>query len=177
MEDNKLSKTEAKEILSNLLNADRVAIIEPDDPVLAHSDGIVMWADNSNLLINNFTDSLKLKENILIELRNEFPDVNIVEVDFNMANDGWPGFGSATGLNVNSVVTFKNIYVPVFGTHLDTKFIETLRTLTDKNIIEIEANNVSPMGGSVRCLTHQSTGENAAKIIVAARYSVSIDNI
>ncbi len=39
----------------------------------------------------------------------------------------------------------------------------------EKPVIEVEANGVCDLGGSVRCLTWQLTGDNAEKLIMAAR--------
>lgn len=49
--------------------------------------------------------------------------------------------------------------------------LELIRANTDKEVVEINAEKVCPMGGSVRCLTWQLAGENAEKLITAAQAS------
>lgn len=169
--DNKLSIKQAKESLKQTLNAKSVAILEPDEEVLAHSDGMVMWLDEKTLLVNQYTDKA-FRKTVLDELQTSFPNVNIIEVpvEYGKNKKGeWEGFESACGVNLNSVLTFKNVYVPVFGMNHDAKAVEIIKQNTDKKVIEIDAKNVCPMGGSVRCLTWQLTGENAEKLIKAAR--------
>lgn len=170
--DNKLSKENAKQELKKTLNAKEVAIIEPDEDVLAHSDGMVMWLDEKTLLVNDYSKDKPFRDSVINELKASFPDTKIIEVPVvNVENKKgeWEGFESACGVNLNSVLTFKNIYVPVFGMAHDAKAVSIIKENTDKNVIEVDAKGVCPMGGSVRCLTWQLTGENAEKLILAAR--------
>ena len=51
----------------------------------------------------------------------------------------------------------------------DQKALRMIKQNTTKKVIPINAESVCPMGGSVRCLTWQVTGENAVKLIQAAR--------
>ena len=172
MEDNDLSYSEAKEALMDLLNATEVAILEPDEEVLAHSDGMVMWVDENTLLVNDYSVEPAFRDLVLDELRASFPSATIIEVPVeygqNKAGE-WEGFESACGVNLNSVLTFENIYVPIFNMAHDQRAVDIIRENTRKNVITINAEGVCPMGGSVRCLTWQLTGENAEKIILAAR--------
>ncbi len=170
--DNKLTIEKAKQELKKTLNAKEVAILEPDEESLAHSDGMVMWLDEKTLLVNDYAKDKPFRDSVINELKLSFPDTKIIEVPVvNVENKRgeWEGFESACGVNLNSVLTFRNVYVPVFGMAHDAKVIGIIKANTDKNIIEIDAKGVCPMGGSVRCLTWQLTGENAEKLINAAR--------
>ena len=81
MEDNNLSYEEAKQALKDKLGAKRVAIIEPDEDVLAHSDGMLMWLDKSTLLVNDYSEfDAEYHDSVLGELQESFPDVRIIEV-------------------------------------------------------------------------------------------------
>ena len=171
--DNRLAIKEAKEKLKSALNAKEVAILEPDEERLAHSDGMVMWLDEKTLLVNDYSSSDKaFRTLVLDELKTSFPDTKIIEVpvEFGKNKAGeWQGFESACGVNLNSVLTFKNVYVPVFGMSHDAKAVSIIKENTDKTVFEIDAKGVCPMGGSVRCLTWQLTGKNAERLILAAR--------
>ncbi len=169
MTDNGLTKDAAIQQLKTLLNATDVAIIEPDEPVLAHADGMVMWADENTLLVNDYSDDPQFRTTVLNELQSSFPGTSIVEVPVVFANNGWPGFESACGVNVNSLVTFNNIYVPVFDMPHSITATDIISQNTTKNVIAINADNICPMGGSVRCLAWQLSGDNARKLIEAAR--------
>lgn len=170
IEDNYLTKGSAKSELKRLLNAKEVAIIESDDDVLAHADGMVMWIEENSLLLNDYSSIDKsFRDVVYNELKAAFPSTKIIEVPFKEVNDAWKGFASATGINVNSTLSFNNIYVPVYGMEHEAIFFKLLKANTSKKIIKIKANGVSPMGGSVRCLTWQLTGNNAKRLIKAAR--------
>jgi agmatine/peptidylarginine deiminase len=173
LEDNDLNYREGKKILKKLLGATEVAILEPDEEVLAHSDGMVMWIDEEVLLVNNYKNkSLEFRENILAELKISFPTTRIIEVPVKYKENKvgeWEGFSSACGINLNSVMTPNNIYVPVFNMSHDQEVVKIIKQNTSKNVILINAEEVSHMGGSVRCLTWQITGVNAEKLVLAAK--------
>jgi agmatine/peptidylarginine deiminase len=172
MEDNHLTYAEAKAELKEIFGAKEVAILEPDEPVLAHSDGMVSWVDDDVLLVNDYSDQPVLRTKVLNELRQSFPGVTIIEipVEYKTNPPGqWDGFESACGVNLNSTVTYKNIYVPTFNMAHDNEAIAEIKKHTSKKVIPVNAENVCAMGGSVRCLTWQLTGENATKLIEAAR--------
>ena len=162
-----------KQALKDLLGAIEVAIVEPDEDALAHSDGMVMWIDENILLVNNYKNyDAKYRESVLAELKKSFPTTTIIEIPVKYKHNPpgvWEGFSSACGVNVNSVLTYNNIYVPVFNMEHDQIVIEIIKQNTNKNVITINAEGVCPMGGSVRCLTWQLTGANAENLILAAR--------
>lgn len=158
--------------MKKTLNATEVAILEPDEEVLAHSDGMVMWLEEKTLLVNDYSKDKAFRDLVMSELKMSFPDTRIIEIPVvNVENKKgeWKGFESACGVNLNLVLTFKNVYVPVFGMPHDQKAVGIIKENTGKKVIEIDAKGVCPMGGSVRCLTWQLTGDNAEKLILAAR--------
>jgi len=169
MTDNSLTKEQAKSQLQTLLNATQVAIIEPDEPVLAHADGMVMWLDENTLLVNDYSSDTAFRASVMTELQASFPGTAIIEVPVVFTSNGWPGFESACGVNLNAVMTYKNIYVPTFNMAHDQNAVNLIEQNTTKNVIAINAEGVCPMGGSARCLTWQIEGENARKLIENAR--------
>ena len=172
MEDNELSYDEAKQELKTALGAREVAILEPDEEVLAHSDGMVSWVDKNTLLVNDYSKIPSFRTVVMDELKASFPSAKIVEVPVEYKTNPkgqWDGFESACGVNLNSTVTYNNIYVPTFNMPHDQKALRMIKQNTTKKVIPINAESVCPMGGSVRCLTWQVTGENAVKLIQAAR--------
>ena len=172
MEDNNLTYERAKQEISTLLGAAEVAILEPDEETLAHSDGMVSWIDENTLLVNDYSSDPPFKTLIMDELLSAFPTVTIVEVPVEYTTNPpgqWDGFESACGVNLNAVVTYRNIYVPVFNMPHDQSVVDLIKQSTSKNVITINAESVCPMGGSVRCLTWQLTGLNAERLILAAR--------
>lgn len=172
MEDNELSYDEAKQELKMVLGAKEVAILEPDEEVLAHSDGMVSWIDKNTLLVNDYSKTPSFRTTVMDELKTSFPSAKIVEVPVEYKTNPkgqWDGFESACGVNLNATVTHNNIYVPTFNMPHDQKALSIIKQNTSKKVIPINAESVCPMGGSVRCLTWQVAGENAGKLIQAAR--------
>ncbi|MDQ9037093.1 agmatine deiminase family protein [Acinetobacter seifertii] len=173
MQDNELSYNEAKQELKATLGATEVAILEPDEEVLAHSDGMVSWVDKNTLLVNDYSKNPSFRSIIMKELKTSFPTAKIVEVPVEYKTNPkgqWEGFESACGVNLNATVTHNNIYVPTFNMPHDEKALTIIKQNTSKKVISVNAENVCPMGGSVRCLTWQVAGDNAVKLIQAARH-------
>lgn len=156
LEDNNLTIEEGKEKLKEVLNAKEVAIIEPDEDVLAHADGMVAFIDDNVLLVNKY-DHEKFRKDLIAELETSFPGVKIVEVpvEFSQNSKEWEGFNSACGVNLNLVLTNNNVYVPTFNSPNDEKVLKIIRENTSKKVIPVDASNICAMGGSVRCLTWQ----------------------
>jgi agmatine/peptidylarginine deiminase len=172
MEDNHLTHAAAKEELKEVLGAKEVAILEPDEIVLAHSDGMVSWVDDDVLLVNDYSDKPAFRAKILNELKQSFPGVTVIEIPVAYKTNPpgqWDGFESACGVNLNATVTYKNLYVPIFNMGHDNEVVQEIKKHTSKKVVPVNAENVCAMGGSVRCLTWQLTGENAARLIDAAK--------
>jgi agmatine/peptidylarginine deiminase len=172
LEDNNLTYEKGKEVLKNILGATEVAILEPDEDGLAHSDGMVSWIADDILLVNDYSEDSSYRELVMTELKAAFPNIKIIEVPviFHGNKPGeWEGFSSSCGVNLNATFTYRNIYVPTFGLANDAQVLDIIRKNTSKKVIPIPAAKVCPMGGSVRCLTWQVTGENAINIVEAAK--------
>lgn len=168
LEDNRLSISEAKDALKLVLGTEHVAIIPYDDEVLGHADGMVMFADENTVLVNRYDEPFRTE--VLAALRDGLPeDIEIVEVEAEFDFSEWDGFASACGINLNATVTNEHIYVPVFGTPNDDQTVELIASNTTKFVHEVNAEDVCFMGGSVRCLSWQLEGENALRLIEAAR--------
>jgi len=170
--DNGLSYVEGVNQLKSILNASEVAIIAPDEEVLAHADGMVSWIDDNTLIINDYSADETFRTKVMTELKRSFPGINIIEVPVTYTTNPagqWDGFESACGINLNATTTYNNIYVPVFNMPHEQEALDLISQNTTKQIIQINAEGVCAMGGSVRCLTWQLAGSNAEKMILAAR--------
>ena len=155
-----LTKTTARRILKRLLGATHVAIVkESPGDVTGHADGMVMWATDNKILLHEQEPSVHNK--IVNELKRSFPGVQIVVLEDHFVYEEWEGFGRACNIFVNSLVTNNFIYVPTFNMGVDTKMLSMIQSHTDKTVVEIPAENVCFMGGSVRCLTWNVDGKMA----------------
>ncbi len=169
LEDNKLSNDKAVQTLKKLLGASQVAVIPSDDSEgLAHADGMAMFLDNNTVALNKYEEPFR--SDVMNALNNAFPGVKVVEIETKFNDSVWDErFGSACGIYTNSIVTDKFIYLPQFGTKQDKKALTRIQENTSKKVVPIDASKVCYMGGSVRCLGWQVSGDNAKKLINAAR--------
>jgi agmatine/peptidylarginine deiminase len=167
--DNHLSKPKAIAFLRKQLGVAHVAILpaDPEDS-LAHADGMAMFIASNTVAFTAYGG--EFQESLQKELREAFPGIEIVEIETVFDGKAWdPKFGSANGIYVNATVTGRTIYLPVYGLETDAKAIAQIRARTDKEIVTVDASQIGQMGGSVRCLSGQMKGENARKLIEAAR--------
>lgn len=170
LSDNGLTKAEGVQQLKRFLNANEVAIIPADDPVLAHSDGMVMFGDENTLFVNEYDEPLHTA--IINELESVFPDINIIEVE-----TAWDEADptSACGVNLNATVTTSYIYMPHFGDSVSDKALKTIQENTAKQVIPVPASKVCKLGGSVRCLSWQQSGVHGNRIIQSLGNRVAPD--
>ena len=169
LSDNHLDKEQAVQILRDQLGVENVAIL-PADPEdrLAHADGMVLFTDSNTVAITRYGG--EFQKTLEQELRNAFPDVRMVEIESTFDDNAFdPNFGSAKGIYVNATVTDHTIYLPVYGLETDGPALAKIRASTPLDVIPIDARKIGQMGGSVRCLSTQMKGENARRLIEAAR--------
>ncbi len=160
-----LTMASAKKKLKRLLHASHVAIIkESPGDATGHADGMLMWSDDNTIILHD--QPATVKQAILHELRTAFPGVNVVIAPDYYKFDQWQGFTSACNIYVNSLVTNDYIYVPTFNDTHDDEMLNFIRRHTTKTVIEVPAEKVCFMGGSVRCLTWQLDGQFAGDILL-----------
>ena len=167
--DNHLEKPKAAALLREQLGVERVAIL-PSDPEdrLAHADGMAMFIASNTVAVTDYGG--RFQRSILQELLQAFPGVEIVEIETAFGSAPFdPAFGSAHGIHVNATVTDHFIYLPVYGGTTDARALAKIRAATDREVVPVDASQIGRMGGSVRCLSAQLKGENARRLIEAAR--------
>ena len=159
-----LTKSTAKDKLKELLGVKEVAIIrETPDDTTGHADGSVIWPMDDKIILLKSPESVHRE--IVQELQESFPGVQIVEIDDHIPNTTWGNYISAHNCFVNSIVTDNNIYMPIFHDRYDHQMLQLFQSHTNKNIVSISAEKVAMMGGSVRCLSWQIKGPNSIKIL------------
>ncbi|BDS12818.1 agmatine deiminase family protein [Aureispira anguillae] len=168
--DNNLTYTAAKTVLKNSLGLDQIAIIPNDDPNgLAHADGQVMFIDNNTIALTAYNDP-HFEGDIRAELLQSFPGIKLITIPTKVDTTIWdPNFSSSCGIHINSTVTQQYLYLPTFGTDTDQQALQLVQDNTTKIVVPVDASAVCQMGGSLRCLSWQVVGDNAKKIIEAAR--------
>ncbi|MDD2240043.1 MAG: agmatine deiminase family protein [Kiritimatiellae bacterium] len=167
--DNHLDRTQALALLHEHLGADQIAILpaDPDDR-LGHADGIAAFLGTNTVAITQGHDNYH--DAVVHQLRSAFPGIQIIELAWDEVNDAFdPEYGSATGLHLNATLTDRFLYVPVYGRESDARALEQIRAATDRVVVPVDAAQVGRLGGSVRCLGAQMKGDNARRLIKAAR--------
>jgi agmatine/peptidylarginine deiminase len=167
--DNGLGREEAITLLREQLEVEQVAIL-PADPedALGHADGMAAFIASNTVAITRGDGGAH--ETILRELREAFPGVGIVEIETEYDGEAFdPRYGSARGIHVNAIVTDRYLYLPVFGMATDAPALTAIRAASDREVVAVDASKVARLGGSVRCLGAQMKGDNARRLIEAAR--------
>ena len=167
--DNRLDGPQSIALLREELGVDQVAIL-PADPEdrLAHADGMAAFIASNVVAVTRYGGDFQTS--VVRELRAAFPEVEIVAIETEFGGQAFdPEFGSAQGLYVNATVTDRHIYLPVYGLETDAQALAQIRARTDREVVPVQAGKIAPLGGSVRCLSGQMKGENARKLIEAAR--------
>lgn len=164
LQDNHLSRKEGIAALEELLGATEVAIIPGDEPVMAHSDGMVMFSDENTLFVNRYEGAFR--KQVLNELKTAFPGIRLIEIDAKWdEDDSEIAVGSACGINLNATVTTNFIYMPHFGDIESDDAMDLIAENTDKAVIPVPASEVCKLGGSVRCLSWQQSGRQTGEVI------------
>lgn len=166
LEDNKLSYKEGVDSLKKLLGAKEVAIIPSDEPVMAHSDGMVMFVEENTLFVNRYEG--KFRRQVHDELKQAFPGIKLVELTPNW-DDSTADISSACGINLNATVTSNYIYMPHFDDRQSDEAMRKISQHTRKQVIPVPANGVCKLGGSVRCLSWQQSGKQGERVFQALK--------
>ena len=168
LRDNQLDKAAGLRALHALPGIEAAAIIPSDDPDgLAHADGMLMFIAEDVIAVNRYDEPLRSA--IGDELRRAFGALRLIELAADFETGAWDArYSSACGISVNATVTARNLYLPHFGRPRDDAVLRRLRAHTARTIIPVDARDVCFMGGSVRCLSWQLSGDNAARLLAAA---------
>ncbi|MCG8379020.1 MAG: agmatine deiminase family protein [Proteobacteria bacterium] len=172
LRDNQINKSLARQKISALTNAKRIAFIEADEQGgLEHSDGVVSFIEENVLIINSYPEDPEYAKQLKADLESSLPGVKIHEIvtayDNTEVYD--KRFGSACGLYTNALVTPERIYFPQFGIPEDRIALDQIKTLTKKEVVPVPSGQVCHMGGGVRCMSLQLRGENASRLLKYAR--------
>ena len=167
--DNHLDPAAAGAILREWLGVEKVAIL-PADPEdrLAHADGMAAFIGTNTVVLTRYGGNFQ--KLVRRKLREAFPGIHVVELETAFDAQAWDDrFGSAHGIYANATVTDRAIYLPVYGLATDAQALARIRAYADREVVPIDARQIGQLGGSVRCLSGQMKGENARKLIEAAR--------
>ncbi|MEP3888922.1 MAG: agmatine deiminase family protein [Hellea sp.] len=172
LRDNNLNETQGRKAVRDATGAVNVAFIEADEQGgLEHADGVEAFIDKNVLVVNSYPGDAVYAAELKADLRRGLPGVTIHDMitpyDGSKIYD--PRFGSACGLYTNMLVTPNRIYLPQFGIPEDAKALADMRHWTTKTVIPVMSSQVCQMGGGVRCMSWQSRGEQADKVLASVR--------
>ncbi len=170
IKDNNLSVLER---LEDILEAEIILVpMEPGDE-LGHSDGIVKFIDDKNILINDYAGTAKRDKKFLVYqdrlyklliqkglnvhlLHNAYHewDWDLTEEQFRKcfpdADDFNPGFG----YYINFLKVKKTILLPAMKLEMDTKAFLTIKHFfPNHRIVMIDCSSLSMEGGLLNCVT------------------------
>lgn len=174
---NKINEEEAIKLLEEAFGIDRVIILPADDEKLGHIDGMCSLVSDNNAVFVDYSEEDHKFDKIVLKSLHEFTsefkhlDFNFVKVKCPFNDKTAPGgFVSSSGIYVNCVPTENFIYVPIFNHPQDEPALKLFQSIAGhKKIIPVDATAVCDLGGSLRCLSWEVTGNNAVKLINAAK--------
>lgn len=157
LEDNPdLGREEIMEQLKTDLNVNIVIFIPPEPgDVLAHADGMVKFIDDTTLFISDFLGDAAFRQQIEAIILDQMPDAQFVIMPSAYTEQGQydDDIASAKGLYINIMETESAWYVPQFQLQQDEEMLEFVKSYTDKQVIPLEIESLSTMGGAINCLT------------------------
>ncbi len=168
LRDNALNETDARAALKSLAGAEHVAFIEADEQGgLEHADGVVAFVAPNVLVVNSYPEDPDYAAALRADLEAGLPGVVIREIvtPYDASDIHDERFGSACGLYTNMLATPERIYFPQFGVPEDQKALAQMRQWTDKEVVPVRSDTVCPMGGGVRCMSWQTRGDNAKRLL------------
>ena len=154
--DNKqLSENEITEILKKDLMVNTIIYLpEEEGDVLAHSDGMVKFISEKEILISDFNDNKVFRKKVEAAIKEKMPDAEFIVIPSSYTESQYDAvIASARGVYVNILETVNNVYVPMYGFKEDNEILDLVTELYNKTVIGIDVERVSVMGGAVNCLT------------------------
>jgi len=147
-------------LLKQTMGLKHLAIL-PEVPgdTTGHSDGMVKWLNQHQLAVSEFEQPLA--KEVISAIRNDLKAVEVVPMPYQPSSGYWKGFADASGVYANAMTTDNAIYVPQFGKSADQRAIRIFKQHATQEVIPVSVGRVGEMGGSVRCLTWQLTGQAA----------------
>ncbi len=167
LKDNNLNAITATSLLKKEYDVKAIFIQADEQGGLEHADGVVSFIEPNKLIMNSYPEDKAYSNNLKSKIKQKFPDVEILELPtpYDGKNIHDSKFGSACGLYTNALVTSKNIYLPQFGIPEDLIAVEMISKFTKKNIVPVMSEAVCKMGGGIRCMSWQLSGQNKDKLL------------
>lgn len=153
--------------LSELLDTKIIIIPREPGDKLGHTDGIVKFIDEENILLNEYRGKSMVKYNIKVKdiliskgLKVlDFPNYwhlrprmkeDVFRKKYIYADD----FNPAWGYAINFLKIDKLALIPVFNIEQDMKIVETTRNYyPDCSVVKIDCSELSMEGGLINCVT------------------------
>lgn len=162
-------KKDLAKILSDLLDAKIIVIPREPGDKLGHSDGIVKFINENNILLNKYSGKLMIKyRNKIKEILNsnglnviDFPNYlhlkpKMTEDEFRKKYIYADDFNPAWGYAINFLKVDKLVVVPVFNIKQDEEIIDVVKThYADCNVVAIDCSDLSMEGGLINCVTRE----------------------
>lgn len=155
----KIFKENPSKIKSDLIDelveqfkADKIIFIPWDrNDFTGHSDGMVRFVDDDNVIINERTYENPQCEELLRSTLKQ-AKLNIIEMPFSPPND--PTYLSAKGLHLNFLQMKQAIIVPVFNQTSDDRAMRTIENIfTGQIAIALSCEEIAEEGGVLNCIS------------------------
>ena len=140
--------------LENLLEAEIVIIPSLKSDMTGHADGMVRFADENTVLVNESQSPNGFESKIIKKL--ESNHFRVIQMPYYETNHRAPdGTKSAEGCYLNYLETEKVDFFPVFSENhkTDMRAISTVKAALGKRVIPLNANEIALYGGLLNCIS------------------------
>ena len=138
--------------LKDLLEVEYLYLV-PEQPgdFTGHSDGMVRFVDNQNLLINNYSqDKKEFKRAFEIAIHNT--GLDYIKIPYNPYNN--KNYNQANGDYINYLQMKDIVIIPTFGMKEDDEAMKLFgETFSGKTIASLESNEIANDGGILNCIS------------------------
>ena len=150
-------RAEVVERIRRALGLERLILIppEPGDRT-GHSDGMLRFANERLLLVNDYTGASgngRFLQRLERVLDRKLPDVERIRLPYPVSSEKRDGWYDARGNYVNFLLTGRRIYAPAYGLAEDAAALEVFERLFPGRVSCVDASPVARYGGSINCIT------------------------
>lgn len=135
--------------LEQLLETQIVIIPSLKSDMTGHADGMVRFIDDNTVLVNDTPYQNGLEQKISKKLK-----------EYKINTIHFPYFdspkNSAVGCYLNFLETEQALFLPIFGADMDSKAIDTAKSVFNKTVVPITISEIAKDGGVLNCISWEN---------------------
>lgn len=143
--------------LERLLEAQVILIPSLSSDMTGHADGMARFVDEDTVIGNTTPYQNGLEQQIKAVLAQE--KIQVINFPYYT-----PPKESAAGCYLNFLETDKTIFLPVFGSNMDSSAVEEARRIFAKAVVPVRIDVIAAEGGCLNCISWETVPEGGSGI-------------